>query len=81
MKQHHHSTLVGQKTTFADLYRWRQELSCLHARLAPHFARREPYQRVLKYLQGILSDTARKNGGPLAEYAGEARPTDEVGGQ
>lgn len=26
------------------------------------------------YLQGILSDVARKNGGPLAEHAGEARP-------
>src|SRR5438105_14706700 len=26
------------------------------------------------YLQGILSDTARKNGWQLAEHAGEARP-------
>jgi SRSO17 transposase len=74
MKQHQHSTLTGHKTTSADLSRWRQELSCLHARLAPRFARPEPHQRVLKYLQGILSDTARKNGWQLAEYAGESRP-------
>jgi hypothetical protein len=30
--------------------------------------------RALAYLQGILSDTARKNGWQLAEHAGEARP-------
>jgi hypothetical protein len=36
---------------------------------------------VLAYLQGILRETARKNGWQLAEHAGEARPDDEVGGQ
>ena len=33
-----------------------------------------PRHRSLLYLQGILSDVARKNGGPLAEQAGETRP-------
>ncbi len=56
------------------MFQWAHELVRLHARLAPRFARREPHRRVLKYLQGILSDTARKNGWQLAEYAGEARP-------
>jgi SRSO17 transposase len=74
MKQPQHSTLTGHKTTSADVFRWTQELFRLHARLAPRFARPEPHRRVLKYLQGILSDTARKNGWQLAEYAGEARP-------
>jgi SRSO17 transposase len=74
MKQPKHSTLVGHKTTSADVLRWAQELFRLHARLAPRFARPEPHRRVLKYLQGILSETARKNGWQLAEYAGESRP-------
>src|SRR5207249_11147032 len=51
-----------------------QTLFRLHERLAPHFARPEPYRRVLAYLQGILSETSRKNGWQLAEHAGEARP-------
>jgi SRSO17 transposase len=74
MKHHHHSTLFGHKTTCADVARWIQQLFLLHARLAPRFARPEPHQRVLKYLRGILSDTARKNGWQLAEYAGQSRP-------
>jgi SRSO17 transposase len=46
----------------------------LHARIGPRFARSEPRHRVLAYLQGILSDTSRKNGWQLAEHAREARP-------
>lgn len=42
--------------------------------MAPYFARPEPRQRCLLYLQGLLSDVAGKNGGPLAEQAGETRP-------
>jgi hypothetical protein len=74
MKQPQHSTLTDHKTTSADVFRWTQELFRLHARLAPRFARPEPHRRVLRYLQGILSDTARKNGWQLAEYEGCARP-------
>lgn len=74
MKQDYHTTLTGQATTPADVYRWVQGLFRLHARLAPRFARPEPRRRVLAYLQGILSDTARKNGWQLAEHAGEGRP-------
>jgi hypothetical protein len=81
VKQNQHITLVGTKTTTADVGRWVQSLFGLHARLAPRFARSEPRRRVLAYLQGILSDTARKNGWQLAEHAREARPDDEVGGQ
>jgi SRSO17 transposase len=51
-----------------------QSLFDLHARLGPRFARSEPRRRVLLYLQGILSDTSRKNGWQLAEHAREARP-------
>ena len=74
MKQNQHITLVGTRTTTADVGRWVQSLFGLHARIAPRFARSEPRRRVLAYLQGILSDTARKNGWQLAEHAREARP-------
>ena len=74
MKQDKHITLPGRRTTPADVCRWVQELECLHARIAQRFARPEPRRRALAYLQGIVSDTARKNGWQLAEHAGEARP-------
>jgi SRSO17 transposase len=74
MKQDHHITLTGKATTPADVCCWVQALFRLHARLAPRFARPEPRRRALAYLQGILSDTARKNGWQLAEHSGEARP-------
>ena len=74
MKQMHHSTPVGSKTTINDVIGWGAELRSLHARLAPYFARPEPRHRCLLYLQGILSDVARKNGWQLAEQAGESRP-------
>jgi SRSO17 transposase len=74
VKQNQHTTLAGIRTTIADVCRWVQSLSRLHARIAPRFARSEPRRRVLAYLQGILSDIARKNSWQLAEHAREARP-------
>src|SRR5438874_943491 len=74
MKQDKNTTRTETKTTASDVCRWVQTLFRLHERLAPRFARPEPYRRVLAYLQGILSETSRKNGWQLAEHAGEARP-------
>ena len=74
MKPDHQTIVAGTKTTSTDICGWVQTLCCLHARLAPCFARSEPYRRVLAYLQGILSNTSRKNGWQLAEHAGETRP-------
>jgi len=74
VKQDHPITRTDQATTPADVCRWVQSLSRLHARIAPRFARPEPRRRALAYLQGILSDTERKNGWQLAEHAREARP-------
>ncbi len=74
MKQNQHTTLIGTRTIAADVCRWTQILFQLHARIAPRFARSEPRLRALAYLQGILSDTARKNSWQLAEHAREARP-------
>src|SRR5712691_6115263 len=74
MKQDQYLTMTGLKTTPTDICRWAKALFQLHTRLAPRFARPEPHRRVLKCLQGILSDTARKNGWQLAEHAGEEHP-------
>jgi SRSO17 transposase len=74
MKQRQHTTSSESKTTPNDVVRWAMELRHLHARMSPLFARPEPRHRCLLYLQGILSDIARKNGWQLAEQAGEARP-------
>lgn len=54
---------------------WATELDCVHRRVARHFARSEPRQRVRAYLAGLLSPVERKNGWQLAEQAGEATPT------
>jgi len=46
----------------------------VHARIAPRFARSEPRQWVLAYLNGLLAPVERKNSWTLAERAGEANP-------
>lgn len=74
MKHHQHITPVEANTTPTQVVQWAQALTHLHARIAARFARPEPRRRALKYLQGLLSDTSRKNGWQLAEQAGEARP-------
>src|SRR6266498_1536220 len=74
MKQKKCTTLSGTATTSTEVCRWVQTLFELHARIAPRFARPEPRRRALAYLQGILGETARKNGWQLAEHAGEICP-------
>lgn len=74
MKQHQHITTNQTGTSASEVGRWALDLKHLHARLAPRFARLEPRRRALLYLQGLLSDTPRKNGWQLAEHAREATP-------
>ena len=57
-----------------DVERWGGELRVLQAQLSAYFARSEPRQRAIRYIQGLLSDVPRKNGWQLAEQAGEATP-------
>jgi SRSO17 transposase len=49
-------------------------LADLAGRLAPHFARSEPRQRVMVYVRGLLSSVERKNSWQLAEVSGDATP-------
>jgi SRSO17 transposase len=46
----------------------------MHARIAPHYARRELRARALAYLRGLLGPIERKNGWHLAEYVGDPTP-------
>lgn len=53
---------------------WAAGLAEVHARIAPRFARSEPRERVLAYVQGLLAPLERKNSWTLAERAGETIP-------
>jgi SRSO17 transposase len=74
VKQPQHITFTGAKTTPNQIVQWAQALTQLHARIASRFARPEPRRRALAYLQGLLSESPRKNGWHLAEQAREAHP-------
>jgi SRSO17 transposase len=53
---------------------WAKELNIVGTRIGARFERSEPRERAVVYIQGLMSDIARKNGWQLAEYAGEATP-------
>ena len=58
----------------AEVEAWAAGLEEVHARIAARFARSEPRERVLAYVQGLLAPVERKNSWTLAERAGEATP-------
>ena len=74
MKPSQHTIPSPLLTSLSDVMRWRSSLLLLHTRLACYFARPEPYQRVLRFVQAILSSVERKNGWHVAEQAREATP-------
>src|SRR5258708_25309424 len=74
MKLPQDSTSSAVVTTWGEVMRWGGSLLQVHARLASYFARPQPYQRLLRFLQGIVSQVARKNGWQLAEQARETTP-------
>lgn len=53
---------------------WTTYLTDVARRLGPYFARAETRQRVMTYLQGLLSPAERKNSWQLAEETGDATP-------
>src|SRR5579884_2375193 len=60
--------------TLEEVTAWAAGLATMHARIAPRFARREPRERALAYLRGLLGPVERKNGWQLAEYVGDPTP-------
>jgi SRSO17 transposase len=70
-----------QSTTDAHVAPFLHQVSCwplalrhLHQQIAACFARPEPRQHALLYLQAILSEIPRKNGWQIAEHARKPRP-------
>lgn len=57
-----------------DVTPWMDELTQLHKMLGACFLRKEPRERALDYLKGLLGSAERKNGWQLAEQAGEKVP-------
>src|SRR6187397_3539061 len=65
---------VPGMTDVNEVEGWARGLDELAQRLAPRFGRVEPRRRALAYLRGLLAPLGRKNGGQLAEAAGDATP-------
>src|SRR5579883_3275699 len=65
---------LKESPTPEEVAAWATGLERMHARIAPHFARREPRARALAYLRGLLGPIERKNGWQLAEYVGDPTP-------
>ena len=74
MKPSQHPIPSVELTTLSDVMRWHHSLILWHVQLASHFARPEPFQRMVRFVQGLLSGVERKNGWQLAEQAREATP-------
>lgn len=74
MKPSQHIISEPVEPNLSEMCTWLQSLFHLHQRLRPHFARPEVHQRVLLYLQAIMSDIPRKNGWQIAEHARQSRP-------
>jgi DDE superfamily endonuclease len=74
MKPDHYTTSDHLEPDLQKISGWYHRLRCLHQRLGPRFARPEVRQRVLLYLQAILSDLPRKNGWQIAEQARHVCP-------
>lgn len=53
---------------------WAKGLEELGARIGSRFARSEPRERAVAYIQGLMSQIPRKNGWQLAECVGEEAP-------
>lgn len=61
---------MGWDVVPADASRWSLGLSELHERFVHRFARSEPRESALAYMQGLVAPLERKNGWTLAEQAG-----------
>ncbi len=53
---------------------WGQALERVHQHIGRHVHRPEPRQRMLRYLQALLSPCERKNGWQIVEIAGDTTP-------
>lgn len=66
---------MGAQVTERDVGRWARELERVAERIGPRFGRPELRARAPAYLRGLIASIERKNGWQLAEFAGDATPT------
>ncbi len=57
-----------------DVRAWAAGLGEVHERFVHRFARSEPRESALAYMQGLIAPLERKNGWTLAEEAGHSAP-------
>jgi SRSO17 transposase len=65
---------IQEQTALEEVASWEAGLEALHSKIAFRFSRREPRQRSLAYLKGLLGPVERKNGWQLAEHLGDRTP-------
>jgi len=65
---------MGDDLCVAQVQEWADGLADLHALIGRRFARSEPREHALAYVQGLLSGEERKNSWTLSERAGDATP-------
>jgi len=66
--------VMGDDLCVAQVQEWADGLAELHALIGRRFARSEPREHALAYVQGLLSGEERKNSWTLSERAGDATP-------
>jgi len=66
--------VMGDDLCVAQVQEWADGLAELHALIGHRFARSEPREHGLAYVQGLLSGEERKNSWTLSERAGDATP-------
>jgi len=66
--------VMGDDLCVAQVQEWADGLADLHALIGHRFARSEPREHALAYVQGLLSGEERKNSWTLSERAGDATP-------
>jgi hypothetical protein len=65
---------MSGRPTQEDVEQGADEMGAVGERIGRHVARREPRQRALGYLRGLLRDAQGKNGWQRAEYLGNPTP-------
>src|SRR5436305_3414918 len=65
---------MSGRPTAAQVGEWADEIAVVGELIGDRFARREPRQRAVGYVRGLLSGTERKNGWQLAEHLGDPTP-------
>lgn len=65
---------MSENIGVAEIHEWADGLEEIRALIGEQFARAEPRNNAIGYIQGLLSDEERKNSWTLSERAGQVTP-------